>query len=508
MVTPAGEPVPKAQKKKLVKAMLKDFRLRATAAEKEAAEAEKAAAAAAAAEAAAAVVLVEDPTLPAAQLLKLRDLKPELAGTRVRVQAWAHQIRRESKKLMFIVLRDGTGFLQAVFTGDMCGTQDALDLNREATIDVRGTLHPDERARGGLELRVDFFELIGASPAEIESVVRYDSGRDVVADNRHLFLRQERPAQILRIRSALQHYFRQHFFDTDVHEVTPPTLVQTHCEGGSTLFKLDYYGTEAYLTQSSQLYLETACPALGDVYCMLPSYRAEKSRTRRHLSEYLHLEAEFAFCSFDGLLDRVEAMICSVVDQLQADPKWAALIKETRKDGKLVDLPRPFRRMDYTDALAWLQEHGVYKDEEAKIFYQYGDDIPEAPERFMVDTIGEPIMLCRFPSGMKSFYMSRVKDAEGNDTDLTESVDVLMPGVGEIVGGSSRFWQEQELLDGFKRAGIDPATYYWYTDLRKYGGFPHCGFGLGVDRFLCWLLQIHHIRDAVLYERTVGRCKP
>lgn len=429
------------------------------------------------------------------------------SNERIVVMGWVHRMRSQGRKLMFITLRDGSGYVQALLTGEaLLECREARQLIAESTVALYGKMRsvPEgQSAPGNVELIVDHWQLIHAAPGgddAFETQLNADANPDVLFNKRHLVLRGETATRIMKLRSAFLYAFREHFRDSGYFEVTPPCLVQTQCEGGATLFHLDYYGEPAYLTQSSQLYLETVIPALGDVFCIQESFRAEASKTRRHLSEFTHVEAECPFISYDQLLDRIEGLVCDVLERVLAGPFREDLL--ALNPGFKVP-QRPFARLDYRAAIAWLNERDIRKEEDGTPFV-FGDDIPEKPERFMIDTMGCPTFICRFPTDLKAFYMQR----DPENASLTLSADLCLPGVGEIVGGSMRLWNEEELMKGFAREGLDPEPYYWYTDQRKYGSCPHGGYGLGLERFLAYALGRDHVRDVCLYPRYMKRCTP
>lgn len=450
------------------------------------------------------IKIVEDTSLPKANKIKLRSVQDNI-DKRVLVQGWVHRLRAQ-KGVAFLTLRDGTGFLQAVLTGDLAKARITQELTLESTVAIKGVIEklPEGKsAPGGVELKADYYEVVGLAPSGEDSFtnkVQENADPALLLDQRHLAMRGETLSAVLKVRAALLNAIRKFLQDEGLLEVTPPCMVQTQVEGGSTLFKLDYYGEEAYLTQSSQLYLETCLPALGDVFCVQESFRAEKSHTRRHLSEYTHIESELAFLDFDDLLSHLERLFVAVVKTLLEDPETKALIMKLNPNFKAPTLP--FKRMAYVDALDWLNENGIPNEDGEK--FKFGDDIAEAAERKMTDTLNVPILLTRFPVAIKSFYMKKCAD----DPRVTESVDVLMPNVGEITGGSMRIEDLDELVAAFKRENLDMGPYYWFTDMRKYGTCPHGGYGLGTERILAWLCDRYTVRDCSLYPRFTGRCKP
>ena len=448
-------------------------------------------------------IVLQQPSTPAKKI-KIHQ-GAQFRNQRVKVSGWVHRLRSQ-KGLTFIVLRDGYGYLQCVLSGQLTQTYDALTLTTESTVEIQGEIKalPDGKtAPGGHELVADYWKVLGKAPGGDEAftnVVAETADPNSLADRRHLVIRGETASAVLKVRAAVLRAFRAEFESLGLTEVTPPCMVQTQVEGGSTLFSFDYYGQPAYLTQSSQLYLETCLPSLGDVFCVQESFRAEKSHTRRHLSEYTHLEGELAFIDFNDLLEHLEQLICGTIERVLADPESKALLDQLNPNFKVPT--RPFKRMPYKEAIQWLNDHQIPNEDGEP--HKIGDDIAEAAERRMTDELNVPIFLTGFPREIKSFYMKRTE----GDEEFTDSVDVLMPGVGEIVGGSMRMADQHELLEAYKNEGIDAAPYFWYTDQRKYGTCEHGGYGLGVERFLAWLTNRWTVREASLYPRWTGRCTP
>ncbi|GAO20006.1 hypothetical protein UVI_02008580 [Ustilaginoidea virens] len=425
------------------------------------------------------VVLQEDASLPAPVTIKLDEAGSHIRlrrtddaegsgtrGTRVRVLGRVHRERKQ-KDVLFVTLRDGYGFMQVVISGKLAKTYEALTLTRETSMEIFGEMREvpaGARAPLDRELHADFYRIpkhwraAGGDDA-ITNRVQASAEHATLLDLRHLTLRGETASSVLLVRDALEFAFNRAYHEARIRKVSPPALVQTQVEGGATLFKFDYYGADAFLTQSSQLYLETCLPSMGSVYCIEKSFRAEKSLTRRHLSEFTHIEAELDFIDFNDLLSHLEFLLCRVLELVLADPVIAGYIKALNPDFQVPE--RPFMRMKYSDAIQWLIDHEIPNEEGHP--HRFGDDIAEAAERRMTDIINKPIFLTHFPAHIKAFYMK--KDPE--DGRVTESVDCLMPGVGEIVGGSMRIDDYDELLAACKREGLDPEPYYWYLDQRK-----------------------------------------
>ena len=419
------------------------------------------------------VVIEEDTSLPKPVKITIGQKNVELGegaskGTRVKVSGRIHRLRQQ-KQATFLTLVDGYGHLQCILSGDLTKTYEAqlfaqgtsLTLFGEMRKVLAGQTAPDNR-----ELHVDYYKVLGRSPTDADAITnkvsaQQDPWEAQMLDNRFLVIRGDNAAAVLKVRSAVEWAFAKVYKEMNFRKVSPPAFVQTQVEGGASLFKLEYYGEEAFLTQSSQLYLETGIASLGNVYCIEKSFRAEKSLTRRHLSEYTHVEGELDFIDFADLLDHLEMLITKVIESVLEDKEIADYIKELNPEFK--PPATPFKRMRYSEAIQWLNSQDPPILNEEGNPHVFGDDIAEAAERRMTDILNVPIFLTHFPVDIKAFYMKK----DPSDLRVTESVDVLMPGVGEIVGGSMRMDDYDELMAAYAREGISPKEYYWYTDLRK-----------------------------------------
>jgi asparaginyl-tRNA synthetase len=412
---------------------------------------------------------------------------------RVTVRGWVYR-KRVLKEKIFLVLRDSTGILQLVSPRDRF--KNAEELNLESSLVATGTLVKEPRAPGGIELHVESIDWAYAGePYPInEDAAVADS--EYLLDVRHLWLRSRKMQAVLKIRhtvfGALHEYFRKNGF----YEVQTPMFITAAVEGGATLFKVDYFGQPVYLTQSSQFYLEALIFSLEKVYVVAPSFRAEPSRTRRHLTEFWHAEMEIAWADLEDAARVGEEVISYVVEKvLQERQEELKLLG--RRTEPLERTKPPFYRVSYDEAIEILQRKGV------KI--SWGDDIGADEERALTLEFDKPIVLYGFPEKLKAFYHRN----NPKRPEVTLSFDVLLPeGYGEVIGGGERIYDAKELVDKIIRFGLNPEDYQWYIDLRRYGSVPHSGFGLGMDRLTMWITGADHVRDVVPFPRDVRRTRP
>ncbi|MFZ8808501.1 MAG: asparagine--tRNA ligase [Pyrobaculum sp.] len=412
---------------------------------------------------------------------------------RVTVRGWVYR-KRVLKEKIFLVLRDSTGILQLVLPRDRF--KNAEELNLESSLVATGTLVKEPRAPGGVELHVESIDWAYAGePYPInEDAAVADS--EYLLDVRHLWLRSRKMQAVLKIRhtvfGALHEYFRKNGF----YEVQTPMFITAAVEGGATLFKVDYFGQPVYLTQSSQFYLEALIFSLEKVYVVAPSFRAEPSRTRRHLTEFWHAEMEIAWADLEDAARVGEEVISYVVEKvLQERQEELKLLG--RRTEPLERTKPPFYRVSYDEAIEILQRKGV------KI--GWGDDIGADEERALTLEFDKPIVLYGFPEKLKAFYHRN----NPKRPEVTLSFDVLLPeGYGEVIGGGERIYDAKELVDKIIRFGLNPEDYQWYIDLRRYGSVPHSGFGLGMDRLTMWITGADHVRDVVPFPRDVRRTRP
>jgi asparaginyl-tRNA synthetase len=420
---------------------------------------------------------------------------PEGIGKTVRLRGWVLR-SRSSGGIAFLVLRDRTGSVQVTAKRDAIGAE-AFDrvehLPVESALSLEGTVAADARAQGGREVRASRIEVGHVSePFPIWT----DQTEEFRLDHRHLTVRTQEMVAMVRLKAAMLRSFRDFFDREEVLETTPPILTASSAEGGSEVFALDYFGRPGYLGQSAQLYLEALIAPHERVYALTSSFRAEKSRTPRHLTEYLHLEAELAWCNLEELREFVERMVREVLAEL-ARRAPEELRQLGREPSELANLPSPFPRMTYAEALERLRGQGFD--------LAWGADIATAEERALTLTERVPLFLTHFPRELKAFYMLQSRE----DPRTVEAFDLLAPeGYGELVGASCRETDAERLEERIVATGGKLEDYGWYLDLRRYGSVPHAGFGLGIERLLRWVARREHIRDTTPFPRTPARLSP
>jgi asparaginyl-tRNA synthetase len=415
----------------------------------------------------------------------------------VTLRGWVYNWRKKGK-LRFIVLRDGFGYLQCVvFRPEVDETvwERAVELTQESSCEITGVVAADARAPGGYELKVSGITIVQISPEY--PIGKKDHGVDFLLNHRHLWLRSKRQHAIMRVRSGLERAIHDFFHARGYTHIDSPILTPSAAEGTSTLFETVYFGNTAYLSQSGQLYLEPAAAALGKVYCFGPTFRAEKSKTRRHLTEFWMVEPEVAWMRFEGLLDLCEEflteIIAQVLDRCRED------LERLERDITLLEpaIQGSYPRIDYGDAVSTLQQAGHD--------ISFGDDFGADDETALTGNYDRPFMVTRFPAAIKAFYM----EPDPEDPDRALAVDVLAPeGYGEIIGGSERSNTYEHLERKVAEHELPREAYEWYLDVRKYGSFPHSGFGMGIERVVAWICGVPHLRETIPYPRMLNRLYP
>ncbi|MDK2954236.1 asparagine--tRNA ligase [Kosmotoga sp. DU53] len=427
----------------------------------------------------------------------IRDLKDHI-GERVEIRGWLRR-KRSSGKIHFLALRDGSGFVQGIVERSSVSEELfklAKKLKMESSIIVRGIVREDPRAPEGVELLIDEIEVVH-QPEKDFPINKPDHGIDYLMDHRHLWLRSKRQFHILHIRHEIIRAVRDFYNERGFVLIDTPIFTGSIGESAGNCFEIDYfdYG-KAYLAQTGQLYLEAACMALGKVYNLGPTFRAEKSKTRRHLIEFWMNEAEVAYYQHEDNMKLQEELVSYVV-QKTIERAANHLHAIGRDISKLEKIEAPFPRITYTDAIKLLQKKGFNVD--------WGDDIGGDEETAIAEEFDKPVIVERYPRKMKAFYMQ--PDPENPDVVLCD--DMLAPeGYGEIIGASERIWDKELLIERIKEFGLDVESYSWYLDLREYGSVPHSGFGMGIERVVAWIAGLEHVREAIPFARTLYRIHP
>jgi asparaginyl-tRNA synthetase len=405
--------------------------------------------------------------------------------------------RRSSGKIAFVQMRDGSGAVQLVASRSDVdeASWEALErVTQESTVRALGLVREDKRAPSGVEIHLSAFAILDLS--QEFPISPKEHGTAFLMENRHLWLRSSRQRAALRVRSEVSQAIRDYFYQRDFTLIDSPILTPAACEGTSTLFETDYFGEPAYLSQSGQLYLEPAAAALGKVYCFGPTFRAEKSKTRRHLMEFWMVAPEVAFLEFEELMELAEDFVCELVARV-LDRCGEDLDVLERDRSRLEAIRKPFPRMSYTEAIALLGEKGSA--------IEWGSDFGAEEETLLASQSERPLLVHRFPAAIKAFYMQ--PDAE--DPRVVLGVDLLAPeGYGEIIGGSQRIHDHDLLLRRIEEHELPIEAFQWYLDVRRFGSFPHSGFGMGIERFVAWMCGLKHLRETIPYPRMLYRIYP
>jgi asparaginyl-tRNA synthetase len=414
-----------------------------------------------------------------------------LEGKRVNIRGWVYR-KRESKDTVFIVVRDATSVIQCTVKRGSLAWDEAERVTIESSIKLTGTVKSDKRAPGGFEISTDRLMIIGL--AETFPITR-DQSEEFLRDVRHLWLRSQRMSAIMKIRSEVLKFVHDFFKKSGFVEVSPPMFISSAVEGGATLFGVKYFDKVLFLTQSAQLHLEVLIGSLEKVYCVAPSFRAEKSRTIRHLAEYWHVEAEQAFATMDDLMGLEEDLVCHVCQKVAEECKRELQALRV-DDGRLAEVKPPFDRVTYDEAIQRLHKRGFKT--------RWGEDFGFEEEKMLAKEFGKPLFVYAYPKEIKAFYCKKYKD----NPKLVMSADLIVPKIGELTTGGSRIDDKEELLERIREFGLKEEDYEWYIDLRKYGTVPHIGFGLGIERLLAWMLDLESVMDTIPFPRTIRRYYP
>jgi len=429
----------------------------------------------------------------------------EYEGQSVTLRGWLYNLR-ESGKLLFPIFRDGSGTIQGIVPKAAVPLEvfDAIKgLTQESSVIITGKVRADKRAPGGYELDVEGVEVVQRVPEDTPFPISLkEHGTDFLMEHRHLWIRTPRQAAILRVRAEIIKAARDFFDDRGFVLTDPPILTPAACEGTSTLFPVEYFGDEAYLTQSGQLYIESTALALGKVYSFGPTFRAEKSKTRRHLTEFWMVEPEVAYCDLDGLMELAEQFLSFIVDRALA--RRAPDLKVIGRDtAKLEAIKVPFPRLRYDDAVAMLADAHVNGLLDHP--FEYGNDFGSPDETYISSQFDSPVMVHRYPAAVKAFYM----EPDPENPKYALCVDVLAPeGYGEIIGGSQRIASFDLLKQLIEEHQLPLDAFQWYLDLRRYGSVPHSGFGMGIERAVAWICGLEHVRETIPFARTLNRMYP